>query len=66
MFAEPALNTFSKALADEYQQAGYKLAEVRPIHPRRLRVLEDCKVDQPIDLMSIDVEGHEDFDASPV
>lgn len=60
MFAEPALNTFSKDLAEEYQQAGYKLAEVRPIKPRKLSsVLEECKVGQPIDLMSIDVEGHE-------
>ena len=57
---EPALNTFSKALADEYQQAGYKLAEVRPIRTRKLSsVLDECKVEQPIDLMSIDVEGHE-------
>jgi len=60
MFQEPALNTFSKALADEYQQAGNKLAEVRPIRTRKLSsVLEECNVDQPIDLMSIDVEGHE-------
>lgn len=60
MFHEPALNTFSKALAEEYQHAGNKLAELRPIRTRRLStVLDECKIDHPIDLMSIDVEGHE-------
>jgi FkbM family methyltransferase len=60
MFTESALNTFSRSLADEYQQTGYKLAEVRPIKSRKLAaVLQECKVDHPIDLMSIDVEGYE-------
>lgn len=60
MFTEPALNTFSKSLADEYLQVGCKLLEILPIETKGLaRLLEDCKVDRPIDFMSIDVEDHE-------
>lgn len=60
MFTEPALNTFSKSLADEYLQAGCKLLEVRSIETKTLaRLLDDCQVNRPIDFMSIDVEDHE-------
>ena len=60
LFSEPALNTFSKSLAEEYQQNGCKLIEVRAIESRKLSsLLEECQIDKPIDFMSIDVEDHE-------
>lgn len=60
LFSEPALNTFSKSLADEYQRDGFKLIEVRPIESKTLSsLLEKCPIDKPIDFMSIDVENHE-------
>ena len=60
VFSEPALNTFSRALADEYQQANQKLLEVRSITSRTLAsILSECNVERPIDFMSIDVEGEE-------
>lgn len=60
MFTESALNTFNKGLAEQYQKDGCKLVEVRPLASRRLSsVLDECQPDQPIDLMSIDVEGCE-------
>jgi FkbM family methyltransferase len=60
MFNEPALNTFSKSLAEEYRKAGYEVVEVRPIESKRLSTLLDaCHVEQPIDFMSVDVEDHE-------
>lgn len=59
-FNEPALNTFDKRLVEEYQRAGYELVEVRPIRAKTLgSVLAECRKDGAIDLMSIDVEGHE-------
>jgi FkbM family methyltransferase len=60
LFSEPALNTFSKSLAEEYQQTGCQLLEVQSIESRRLSsLLDDCHIDRPIDFMSIDVEDHE-------
>lgn len=60
LFSEPALNTFSQSLAEEYQRAGCKLMEVRPVETKRLEsVLDECRIDKPIDFMSIDVEDHE-------
>lgn len=60
LFSEPALNTFSKSLAEEYQRVGCKLIEVRPIESKKLSsLLEECQIDKPIDFMSIDVEDHE-------
>lgn len=60
MFSEPALNTFSRTLATEYQQVGCTLLETKPIETKRLStLLEQCHIDRPIDFMSIDVEDHE-------
>ncbi|WP_020485677.1 FkbM family methyltransferase [Methylomonas sp. MK1] len=60
LFSEPALNTFSKSLADEYQQLGYELIEVRPIESKKLATLfYECRIEKKIDFMSIDVEDHE-------
>lgn len=60
LFDEPALNTFSKGLAEQYQQDGWKLNEVRPIISKKLStLLEELRLEAPIDFMSIDVEDHE-------
>ncbi len=60
MFSEPALNTFSPQMAQDYQHQGCKLIEVRSIETRRLATLLDqYHIDRPIDFMSIDVEDHE-------
>ncbi len=62
MFSEPALNPFSDQLSKEYQKLGCKLIETRKIKTRRLdAILEQYHIDQPIDFISIDVEGHELF-----
>lgn len=60
MFSEPALNTFSAELASDYRDTGCQLVEIQSIATRRLdSLLHECKVDRPIDFMSIDVEGYE-------
>lgn len=60
LFDEPALNTFSPSLAEEYQREGYKVKEVRPVDMKKLsNLLEECHIDKPIDFMSIDVEDYE-------
>ena len=58
-FREPALNTFSKDLADEYIKSGHKLNQTFEIESRRLdMVLDDhLRAGQKIDLLSVDVEG---------
>ncbi|WMW65047.1 FkbM family methyltransferase [Nitratidesulfovibrio liaohensis] len=61
IFQEGALNTFDHALAEQYIQRGYPLAEIRDISPRPLAVLlnEHLPKNQTIDIMNIDVEGQE-------
>ena len=60
IFNESALNTFSRNLAEEYQNSGYKLLGVMPIKSKKLSsLLEEYINDKPIDFMSIDVEDHE-------
>ena len=60
MFQEPALNTFSKTLADQYERAGQKLIEKKAIKTRKLSsVLNEHCSGKNIDILSIDVEGME-------
>jgi len=60
LFNEQALNTFDADLVAEYQASGYELIETRSIECRRLDgLLDEAGLEHPIDLMSIDVEGHE-------
>lgn len=61
IFAEPALNTFDPALAQQRQDMGWKLASTRAVPCMPLaQVLQDALprlgADQ-IDLLTIDVEG---------
>jgi FkbM family methyltransferase len=60
MFDEPAVSTFDAELADELvRNSPYRLLERREVKVRRLaEILEETlPANQPIDLMSIDVEG---------
>ena len=61
VFEEPALNTFSKSLAGEYQKLGHTLLEEKRVKTRRLSSIleEHVNGDGQIDFMSIDVEDFE-------
>jgi len=60
LFDEPALNTFDESLVKEYQECGYTLIDSLLIESRQMSsLLDECEFEQPIDLMSIDVEGNE-------
>ena len=61
LFEEPALSTFSSALADEYVRDGWKLRGTATIRARSLSsILEEHAGDwRSFDLLSIDVEGEE-------
>ena len=61
LFEEPALNTFSAALADEYVRSGWSLRETALLPARTLAsILAQHAPDWPsFDLLSIDVEGEE-------
>lgn len=61
IFEEPALNTFSAALADDYVRGGWKLRKTAEIPARALSsILHEHAEDWPsFDLLSIDVEGEE-------
>lgn len=59
IFDEPALNTFSYNLANEYKKSGYLLVSEKRILAKPLAVVLDAYMpaDKKIDFMSIDVEG---------
>lgn len=60
MFEEPALNTFSREIAEQYEKSGQILIDKKTIKTRRLSsVLDEYASSHAIDLMSIDVEGFE-------
>lgn len=60
VFDEPALNTFSKPLADEYRKQGRILIAEKKIGTRTLSsILEEHVTDRVIDFMTIDVEDFE-------
>lgn len=57
-FDDPALNTFDKELAEIRKNSVYKLKEILSINVISLGDLLDAyKISQPIDFMSVDVEG---------
>lgn len=59
MFIEPALNTFDEPLARQRAAEGNAVVQTVPMHTRRLEDLlgEHVRDNQPIDFMSVDVEG---------
>jgi len=60
MFQEPALNTFSQSLAEQYERSGQKLMGKKTIKTRKLSsVLDEHVNNRHIDFMSIDVEDYE-------
>lgn len=61
LFNEPALNTFSTDLKDEYIDAGYEIIGETDIRPATLASIlkKNIAADQVIDLLSIDVEGED-------
>jgi FkbM family methyltransferase len=63
MFDEPALNTFDKVLALEYEEQSHKMKKMINVDVCRLdMLLEEVVPDGvAIDFMTIDAEGH-DFD----
>jgi len=60
MFQEPALNTFSQSLAEQYERSGQELMGKKTIKTRKLSsVLDEHVNNRQIDFMSIDVEDYE-------
>ena len=60
MFNESALNTYNQELVREYEAAGYKIVSRHPVEAKKLsNLLSKCDINNAIDFMSIDVEGHE-------
>lgn len=61
LFSEPALNTFSKKLANQYVSNGQKIVCTKTIKTNTLDeiLVSNLKSNQIIDFMSIDVEGME-------
>lgn len=61
LFKEPALNTFNINLAQQYIQSGEVLVGVQKVKTKPLREVLDVSLPSGvgIDLMTIDIEGHE-------
>jgi hypothetical protein len=61
LFKEPALNTFNKNLAQQYIQNGEVLVGEQKVKTKPLREVLDVSLPSGvgIDLMTIDIEGHE-------
>lgn len=61
VFDDPALNTFSQALAHEREKTTrYKIVQVRSVEVRRLdSIFRQYATNHQIDFLSIDTEGHE-------
>jgi len=60
-FEDPALNTCSRGLAEQYQASGFRLLGSEKVRTQPLGALLDRYLPegQPIDLLSIDVEGED-------
>jgi hypothetical protein len=60
-FKEGALNTFSGELANQYLKGGWELKEIIKIKTCSLKQIleENIPQNQPIDFMSMDIEGFE-------
>jgi FkbM family methyltransferase len=60
IFKETALNTFDETLANTYIAKGWKLLKKRKVVTQTVKdILKQHSISAEIDLMTIDVEGHE-------
>jgi FkbM family methyltransferase len=59
-FESDVLSTLDAGLATQYQAQGYRLRQRSSMRVVRLdTVLQECGVQAPVSLLSIDIEGHE-------
>jgi len=59
-FEADVLSCIDGALAEKYVARGYRLRGKRPVAVRRLDdLLDEARIEAPLSLLSIDIEGHE-------